>query len=127
VLGQLQNDPDLSEMTGSPVDNPERSRVGTRGPKFIDVDELARLDDLEFTTPLPRSPAGVETQLKTVWVPIETSVSNPLSKFIKIYDDDENLKISLGTLVHIKEEKGPEKTPSFVPEDQIKEVPLKEK
>jgi hypothetical protein len=40
VLDQLQDDPDLSEMTGSPVDNPDRSQVGTSGPEFIDIDEI---------------------------------------------------------------------------------------
>jgi hypothetical protein len=40
VFDQLQADPDLSEMTGSPVDNPERIQVGTSGPEFIDVDEI---------------------------------------------------------------------------------------
>jgi hypothetical protein len=62
VLDQLQDDLDLSEMTGSPIDNPERSHVGTSGPKFIDVDELVGLDDLEITMPPTVSPEGVVTQ-----------------------------------------------------------------
>jgi hypothetical protein len=40
VIDQLQDDPNLSETIGSPVDNPERSQVGTSGPEFIDVDEI---------------------------------------------------------------------------------------
>jgi hypothetical protein len=127
VLDQLQADPDLSEMTGSPVDNPERIQVGTSGPEFIDVDEIVGLDDLEFTMPPVGSPTGVVTQPEAVWVPVETSASNPLSEFIKIYDDDESPEVSLGTPVHIEEEKGPDKTSSPVPEVQIKEVPQKEK
>jgi hypothetical protein len=123
VLDQLQDDPDLSEMTGSPVDNPDRSQVGTSGPEFIDIDEIDGLDDLEFTTPPAGSPTGVATQPEIVWVSVETSTSNPLSEFIKIYDDDEIPEASLRTPVHIEEEKGPEKTSSPVPEVQILEVP----
>jgi len=58
---------------------------------------------------------------------VETGTSNPLSKFIKRYDDDESPELSLETPVHIQEEKGPDKTSSLVPEVQIKEVPQKEK
>jgi hypothetical protein len=47
-------------------------------------------------------------------------VSNPLSNLIKIYDDDdESPKVSLVNLVHIEEEKEPEKTTSPVPNSQI--------
>jgi hypothetical protein len=48
-----------------------------------------------------------------------------LSEFIKIYDDDANSKVSLGTPVHIEEEKGLDKTYSPIPKFQIKEVPHK--
>jgi hypothetical protein len=66
VLDQLQADPDLLEMTISPVDKPERIQVGTSDPEFIDVDEIVRLDDIEFTTPLAGSPLGVATQPEVV-------------------------------------------------------------
>jgi hypothetical protein len=127
VLDQLQDDPDLSEMTGSPVDNLERSQVGTSGPKFIDIDEISRLDDLEFTMPPAGSPTGVATQPEIVWVSVETDTSNPLSEFIRIYDEDESPEVSLGTPVHVEEEKKPEKTSSSIPEVQTQEVPQKEK
>jgi hypothetical protein len=48
-----------------------------------------------------------------------------LSKFIKIYDDDESLEVSLGTPVHVEEEKGPRKTSSALPDVQTQEVPRK--
>jgi hypothetical protein len=51
---------------------------------------------------------------------VETNTSNRLSDFIKIYDDDESPEVSLRTPVHIKEEKGPKKTFSPIPEVQIK-------
>jgi hypothetical protein len=97
--------------------------VGTSGLKFIDVDEISGLDNLEFTTPPAGSPNSVAIQSEEVWVLVETSASNPLSEFVKIYDDDESPKVSLRTLVHIEEGKGPYKTSSPVPEVQIKEVP----
>ena len=58
---------------------------------------------------------------------METITSNPLSYFIKIYDDDESPESSFGTPVQIKEEKGPKNTSSPVLEVQILEVPQKEK
>ena len=45
VLDQLQYDLDLSEMTRSPTDNPDRSHVGTSGLEFIDIDEISGLDN----------------------------------------------------------------------------------
>jgi hypothetical protein len=101
--------------------------VRISGPEFIDVDEPTGLDDLEFTTPPGGSPVGVATQPKIVQASVEASASNPLSEFINIYDDDEIPEVSLGTPVHIEEEKGPEKTSSFVPDVQSQEVPQKEK
>jgi hypothetical protein len=58
---------------------------------------------------------------------VEASTTEPLRKLIKIYDDDESPKVSLGTPVHVEEEKGPEKTSSPAPEVQTQEVPQKEK
>jgi len=116
VLDQLQSDPNLSKTTSSPANNPERIQVGTSGPEFIDVDKIVGLDDLEFNMPPVGSPTGVVTQLEVVWVPVETSASNPLIDFINICDDDESLLVSLETPVHIEEEKGPDKTSSPIPE-----------
>jgi hypothetical protein len=50
-----------------------------------------------------------------------------LSEFINIYSDDESLETSLGTLVQIQEQKGPEKFASPDPEVQTQEFPRKEK
>jgi len=58
---------------------------------------------------------------------VEASASNPLRHFIIIYDDDESPEVSLGTPVHIEEEKGPEMTSSSIPDVQSQEVPQKEK
>jgi hypothetical protein len=55
-------------MTRSPVYNPKRSQVGTSAPEFVDIDEIAGLDDLEFTTPPAGSPIGVVTQPEIVRV-----------------------------------------------------------
>jgi hypothetical protein len=85
------------------------------------------LDDPEFTTPLVESPTGVSNQPEIVGVFVETSAPDPLHELIKIYDDDESPEVSLGTPVHIEEEKGPEKTSSPLPKVQTQEVPQKEK
>jgi hypothetical protein len=53
-------------------------------------------------------------------------VSNPLSKMIKKYDDDESPKVSLVAPVHIEEEKEPEKTYSPILDSQIQGFPHNE-
>jgi hypothetical protein len=58
---------------------------------------------------------------------VETNALNPLTEFINVYSDDESLEASHRTSMHIEEEKGPEKTSSFVPDVQSREVPQKEK
>jgi hypothetical protein len=101
--------------------------VGPSGPEFIDLDEIIGLDDPEFTTSPVRSPIGVSAQPEIVEASQRTGALNPLSEFIKIYDDDESPEVSLGTPVHVEEEKGPEKTSSPLPDVQTQEVPQKEK
>jgi hypothetical protein len=72
------------------------------------------------------SPTGVLTQPKVVGTLGRASAPNPLSKLIKIYDDDERPEVSLVTPVHIEEEKELEKTSSLVPDAQIKGLPKNE-
>jgi hypothetical protein len=127
IMDQMRDNPDLIRMPVLPADNPDESQIGPSGPELIDVDEIVGLDDPEFTTPPTGSPTGVSAQPETVGVSVETSASDPLRELIKIYDDDESPEVSLGTPVHIEEEKGPEKTSSPVPEVQTQEVPQKEK
>jgi hypothetical protein len=45
VIDRLQDVPYISEMKGSPADNPDRSQVGPSGPEFIDLHEIIGLDD----------------------------------------------------------------------------------
>jgi hypothetical protein len=40
VIDQLQDDPDLIEITRVPADNPIESRVGPSGPELIQIDEI---------------------------------------------------------------------------------------
>jgi hypothetical protein len=127
MIDQLQDDPDIAETTGSPTDNPDGSRAGPSSPEFIDLDEITGLDDPEFTTPPVGSSTGVSAQPEIIEASQRTGTSNPLSEFIKIYDDDESPEVSLGTPVHVEEEKGPEKTSSPIPDIQTQEVPQKEK
>jgi hypothetical protein len=94
---------------------------------LIEDDEIVRLNDPKFITPSVGLSTGISSQSETVGVLVESSASDPLCKLIKIYDDDESPEVSLGTPVHIEEEKGPEKTSSSIPDNQIQEVPQKEK
>jgi hypothetical protein len=52
-------------MTRLPDDNPDESQVGPSGPELIDIDEISRLDELEFTMTPSGSPTGVSTQPQT--------------------------------------------------------------
>jgi hypothetical protein len=127
IINRLQDDLDLISMTRLPDDNPDESQTGPSGPELIDVDEITRLDDLEFTTPPAGSPTGVSTQPKTARTSGRASMPNPLSELIKIYDYDESSEVSLVTPVHIEEEKEPEKTSSLVPDAQTQGLPLNKK
>ena len=51
--------------------------MGTSDLEFIDVDELSKLDDLEFTTSPSGSPICVAIQPDVVQVPVEKSATNP--------------------------------------------------
>jgi hypothetical protein len=59
MIDQLQDDLDIAETTVSPTNNPDGSRAGPSGPKFIDLDEITKLDDPEFTMPSVGSSTGV--------------------------------------------------------------------
>ena len=126
IIYQLQYDPDLTGMMGSPTDNPYEIQIGPSGLELIDINEIVVLDDLEITTSQVGSPMGVSAQPETVEASQRTYTSNPLSEFIRIYDEDESLEESLGTHVHVEEEKGPEKTSSPEPKVKTKEVLQKE-
>jgi hypothetical protein len=127
MMNQMRDNPDLVRMPRLPTDSPEEIPMGPSGPEFIDLDNINGLDDPESTMPLVGSPTGIAMQPEAVGVSVETSVSDPLRELIKIYDDDESPEVSLGTPVHVEEEKGPEKTSSPFPDVQTQEVLQKEK
>jgi hypothetical protein len=90
VIDQLQDDPNLIAMTGSPVDNPDESQTGPSGPELINIDEITGLDNPEITTPQAGSPGDVSAQLETVRASGRESAPNPLCELINIYDDEES-------------------------------------
>jgi hypothetical protein len=100
--------------------------MGPTGPKFIDLDEIIRLDDTKFTMPPVGSTTGVSAQPERVGTSGRTNPSNPLSEMIKIYDDDESPEASLVTPMCIEEEKELKKTSSLVPDSQIQGFPQRE-
>jgi hypothetical protein len=59
IIDQLQDDPNILNMKRLLEDNLDRIQTGPSNPEFIDLDEITRLDDLEFTMP----PAGSLTDV----------------------------------------------------------------
>jgi hypothetical protein len=51
IIDQLQDDPDLTGMTGSPADNPDERQIGPSISKLIDIDEIAKLYNPEIIMP----------------------------------------------------------------------------
>jgi hypothetical protein len=126
IIDQLQDDLDLTGMTGSPVNNSDEIQIGLSNDELIDIDEITGLEDPEITMPQAGSPLGVSAQSKTVRVSVGTSAPDPLHKLINIYDDEESLEVSLVTPVHIVEENEPEKTSSPAPDARIQGLPQNE-
>jgi hypothetical protein len=123
VIDQLQNDPDLIEMTRVPVDNPIEIQVGPSGPEPIQIEEIIGLDNPEVTTPQARSLGDISAQPEIARTSGRESAPNPLHDLITIYDDEESSEVSLVTLVQITEEKEPEKASSPAPDAQIQGLP----
>jgi hypothetical protein len=117
VIDQLQDDPQFIEMKGSPVDDPDESRVGPSTLELIEIDETVGLDNPEITTPQVGSPGDVSAQPEVVGTSGKTSSPNPLCELINIYDDEE---ISLVTPLQIIEAKEPEKASSLASDTQIR-------
>jgi hypothetical protein len=69
------------------------------------------------------SPGDISSQLEIVRTSRRASAPNPLHDLTTIYDGEESLKVSLVTLVHITEEKEPEKASSPAPNAQIQGLP----
>jgi hypothetical protein len=51
VIDQLQDDPHLIGMMGSPAENLDESKASPSGPGLIGIDEIIGLDIPEITTP----------------------------------------------------------------------------
>jgi hypothetical protein len=73
--------------------------------------------------PLVGSLTCMSDKPETVGVLVETSASDPHRELIKIYDDDESPEVSLGTPLHVEEEKIPKNASPPTPKVQTQEVP----
>jgi hypothetical protein len=82
VIDQLQNDPDLIEMTRVPADNPIESRVGPSDPEPIQIEEIIGLDNPEVSTPQARSLGDVSAQPEIARTSGRESAPNPLHDLI---------------------------------------------
>jgi hypothetical protein len=74
IIDQLQNDLDIINMPRLPADNPDESQTGPSDPEFIDLDEITRLDDLEFTTPPTRLSIDVSVYFNLVQYLLQTYI-----------------------------------------------------
>jgi hypothetical protein len=90
IIDQLQNDPDLVEMSRIPTDDPIKSRGEPSGLEPIQLEEITGPENLEFPPPQIRSPGGISTQPEIARTPGRKSVPNPLFDLITIYDDEES-------------------------------------
>jgi hypothetical protein len=115
VIDQLQNDPNLVDMTRVPSDHPIESRGGPSDPESIQIEEITGSDNAEVSTPPVGSPRNVLTQPGIEKMTRRASTPNPLFDLITIYDDEESPKVSLVTTVKITKEMEPEKEYARVP------------
>jgi len=104
-------------MIGSPIDNPDETRVGPSDPELIEIDEITGLDNPEVTTPQVGSWGNILAHPKIARTLGRENAPNPLHELITIYDDEESMEVSWVTLVHITEEKKPDKASSLAPND----------
>jgi hypothetical protein len=102
-LQHAQQIMDPTLLSSTLTSNPEESPTGVGGSELTDLGNINGSDDPESTLPPVDSPAGAMTQSKPARVSVETSVPNPLSKFIDIYIDDESLEASQKTSLSIEE------------------------
>jgi hypothetical protein len=123
VIVQLQAEPYLIGMMGSPTGNPDEIQAGPSNPKQLYIGEIVGLDDPEIPTPQARSLGDVLVQSETVGKSGRESDPNPLHELINIYDGEESLEVSLVTPVPIMEEKKPEKESTPAPDAQIHVLP----
>jgi hypothetical protein len=107
-LQHAQQIMDPTLLSSVPTSNPEESPVGVGCSKLTDPDNINESDDPQSALLLADSLVGTTSQSKLGWVSIETSVPNPLSKFIDIYSDDESPEVYKKTSVYVEEEKGAE-------------------
>jgi hypothetical protein len=126
VIVQLQDEPYLIGIMGSPTGNPDEIQAGPSNPKLLYIDEIVELDDPEIPTPQARSLGDVLVQSETVEKSGRESAPNPLNELINIYDGEESLEVSLVTPVPIMEEKDPEKESTPAPDAQIHGLPQNE-
>jgi hypothetical protein len=125
MMNRMRDNPDLVRMPRLLTNSPEESSMGPSGLELIDLDNINGSENPESTTPLVGSPTGIAMHSKAVEGSVETSASDPLHELIKIYDDDESSEVSLGNPMHVKEEKGLDKTSSPISNIQTQEIPQK--
>jgi hypothetical protein len=78
IIDQLQNDPDLVDMSRIPIDDPITSRGERSGLEPIQLEEIIGPENPEVPSPQIRAPGGISTQPEISRKPGRKSVPNPL-------------------------------------------------
>jgi hypothetical protein len=89
VIDQLQDDPNLIEMTRVPTDNPVEIRTSPSGLEPIQIEEIMGSDNPEVSMPHVRSLGDVSAQPEIARTSGRASAPNPLHNLITIYNDEE--------------------------------------
>lgn len=110
IIDQLQDDPDLVEMSQIPTDDP----IASRG-EPIQLEEITGFENPEVPSSQIRAPGGIPTHPEISRTPGRTSVHNPLFDLITIYDDEESSEVFLVTPVQITVERELERASTSVP------------
>jgi hypothetical protein len=95
MMNHMWDNLDLFRIPRLVNDSPKESPAGPRGPDFMNLGNVNGSNDPESTMLPAGSSTVVTNQPKTIQVSVETSVPNPLSKFINIYSYDESSEGSL--------------------------------
>jgi len=112
IIDQLQNDPDLVEMSRIPTDDPITSRRDPSGLDPIQLEEIIEPKKPEVQSPQIRASGGISTHPEISRTSSKKSVPHPLFDLITVYDEEDILEVSLVTPMHITEEKEPDKVSS---------------
>jgi hypothetical protein len=90
IIDQLENDPDMIEMSMILSHDPIERRGDPSGMETIQLEEITGPENPEVPPPQILSLGGISTQLEIARTPGIKSVPNHLFNLITIYDDEKS-------------------------------------